>query len=1068
MKTLFCALLALGACCAHAQLTSAEDADYIRAFGVKDKAQIVSARPNAPDWEDPSRVHLGIEPPRATFVACPDLDTARRVRLPLGKDREISPFYQSLNGNWKFKFAPTRKEREANFWREDFDDSAWDSIPVPANVEMHGYGVPIYVNIQYPWGKPQPPVVPADNPFNSVSAYRRTFRIPDSWQGKEVYLNFDGVNSFFYLWVNGKKLGFAKDSRTCAEFNITRHLKKGDNLLAVEVFRWCDGSYLEDQDFWRLSGIYRDVYLRCAPKSRIDDIQIRTPLDEHYRNATLQVALTLSNARGTTVEVDLQGVGKRTVKTGSGNLLIVEMPVENPRKWSAECPNLYHLFVTLKDAGGTVLQVIPQRVGFRSVEIKGNDLLVNGKRVFLKGVNRHEHDPRLGHVVTEAMMRKDILLMKQYNVNTVRTCHYPNVPAWYDLCDEYGLYVIDEANIECHGCQELTRNKEWLAAYMDRTKRMVERDKNHPSIIIWSVGNENGTGENLLATYQWMKARDNTRPVHSCEYGEGAGTDITSFMYPHPKHLEAYSHRQKAKPYFMCEYAHAMGNSCGDLASYWDLIYTRPNLQGGCVWDWVDQGLDLPVPAAGKKPASQIVPISEGQKTYQGYGGDFFYATPEGNPLRVPPSDDNFCCNGLVSSDRTPHPAMVGLKKAYQNLHISGKDLKAGVISVKNGYFFFDPSQLEGRWSLEMEQKVLGSGRFALPKGLAPQASAEVRLALPELPAEGECFLNLSFALARDEAWASKGHLVASEQFALGSRKVPEIKPSGAVSLTKEGDGFVVKGEGFCARFAKGTLVQYELGGKALLAEPLTLDFWRAPIDNDRGFNAAHHLGAWKLATREQAAAFVDAKASADSVTVSTRVSLENVKTTCEVVYTLYGNGTMVVEATHNPAVREMPVLPRFGLKTVLAEGFTTLEWFGPGPVESYADRKDLPVGCYVAAIDGQYFDYSEPGESGNHTDVRRAAVLDAEGKGIEILALERLIDVTARRPTTADLDSGRKHTWQLPARQTTALNIDYGQMGVGGDNSWGAWPHEKFRLSAQELHSYRFAIRPVQYKRRR
>lgn len=1061
MKHRLLAALALATPYVWGQVTSAEDVDYVRAFGVKEEVQITSARPNAPDWEDPARVHLGMEAPRATFIACPDRTTAEKVTLPLGKAREISPFYRSLNGEWKFKFCPTRKDRIDGFWATDFDDQAWGTIPVPSNVELQGYGVPIYVNIQYPWGKPTPPVVPANNPFNSVSAYRRTFTVPKAWKGQEVYLNFDGVNSFFYLWINGKKVGFAKDSRTCAEFNITPYLQEGENLLAVEVFRWCDGSYLEDQDFWRLSGIYRDVYLRCAPKSRIEDYQVRTILDADYHDATLQVALTFANAKACKVAIDLVGVAQKTVEIDRDRL-IVELPISNPKKWSAEVPNLYNLFVTLIGTDGKVLQVIPQRVGFRSVEIKGSNLLVNGQRVFLKGVNRHEHDPRLGHVITEEMMRKDILLMKQHNINTVRACHYPNIPAWYNLCDEYGLYVVDEANIECHGAQQLTNNREWMPAYMDRTRRMVERDKNHTSIIIWSVGNENGRGCNLLATYKWMKSRDNTRPVHACEYGDGEATDIASWMYPRPHHIDTYSRRKDAKPLFMCEYAHAMGNSVGDLGAYWELIYNRPNLQGGAVWDWVDQGLDLPVPAKGKRPATQIVPIPDGAEVYQAYAGDFYYATAEGKPLHVPPSDDNFCCNGLVSADRTLHPAMMELKKVYQNLHFRDLEVATGKLKVKNGYFFFDPSSLQGSWTVTSAKGTLASGKLSLPSGLKPQEVTELKVDLPNLETKDECFLNITFSLPEKTSWAAAGHVVAEEQFALNKRTVEEPKPAGKLSLTQADEVTTIKGKRFTATFKNGTLASYILDGKELLAEPLILDFWRAPTDNDRGFHAGRNLAVWKTVTKSQASELVEATSTEEVANLSTRVTLKEVDTTCEVHYTIHGDGAILVKATYLPTKNKQPMMPRFGMRTTLVDGFQTLSWFGPGPVESYADRKNLPVNLYRAPIDSQLFDYSEPGESGNHTEVRWATITDAKGWGIEIAALEQLIDVTARRPSTDDLHSGKKHTWQLPRRTTTSLNIDYAQMGLGGDDSWGAKPHEAFRILPDRTHTYRYVLRPL------
>ena len=567
------------------------------------------------DWQNQQLTGLNNEKPHATMVICPDVATANKIEFVHNSQRVKSPFYRSLNGAWKYHYAANHTGRVPGFWEPGFDDRKWPTIPVPANVEKHGYGIPIYVNIQYPWRKPwNPPFVPDDDPNNTVNSYRHTFTVPKEWAGQRVFITFDGVNSFFYLWVNGQKVGLGKDARTPVEFDITKFLKPGENLVAVENFRWCDGSYLEDQDFWRLSGIFRDVYLWSPPNVHIRDFEVKTELDAQYLNAELKLTakvqnvgsaiaratleLTLFDAKGAQViQPRINGLGADPAGDTEVN---ITAPVPNPLKWTAETPNLYKLLLTLRDDKGKTLEVIPVNVGFRKIEIKDGNLLVNGQRILIKGVNRHEFDPDRGQAITVEGMEKDILVMKQHNLNTDRTCHYPNQPAWYDLCDRYGLYLIDEANIESHGMgygkESLAKDPTWLDAHLNRTMRLVERDKNHPAVIIWSLGNEAGNGTNFYATYDWIKQRDTSRPVHYERAELGRNTDIYCPMYARPNQLADYASKPQTRPLIQCEYSHAMGNSSGNMWLYWDLIYSKPFLQGGCIWDWVDQGMRKPVP----------------------------------------------------------------------------------------------------------------------------------------------------------------------------------------------------------------------------------------------------------------------------------------------------------------------------------------------------------------------------------------------------------------------------------------------------------------------------------------
>ena len=567
------------------------------------------------DWQDPQVTGRHNEKPHAIMVTCPDAATARKIEFVSNAQRVKSPFYRSLNGEWKYHYSKNQTERVPDFWKPEFNDRAWKTIPVPANVEKHGYGIPIYVNIQYPWRKPwTPPLVPGDDPNNTVNSYRRAFSIPADWTGRRVYLTFDGVNSFFYLWINGQQVGLGKDTRTPVEFDITQFLKPGQNLVAVENFRWCDGSYLEDQDFWRLSGIFRDVYLWSPPNVHIRDFEVKAGLDAQYRDGEFTLALQLHNAGAKSENVSIQAelfdpAGKLVISpriqvqasaAGQDRAAEIKTTLENPLKWTAETPHLYKLLITLRENGGKTLEVIPCNVGFRKVEIKNGDLLVNGQRILIKGVNRHEFDPDRGQAITVEGMEKDILVMKQHNINTDRTCHYPNQPAWYDLCDRHGLYLIDEANIESHGMgygkKSLAKDPTWLDAHLNRTVRMVERDKNHPSVIIWSLGNEAGDGTNFIATSAWIHQRDPSRPVHYERAELAAHTDIYCPMYARPNELAAYASKPQTRPLIQCEYSHAMGNSSGNMWLYWDLIYSKPHLQGGCIWDWVDQGMRKPVP----------------------------------------------------------------------------------------------------------------------------------------------------------------------------------------------------------------------------------------------------------------------------------------------------------------------------------------------------------------------------------------------------------------------------------------------------------------------------------------
>lgn len=1033
--------------------------------------------PEAPVWENPALVHEGTEPPAATMTAYGDLASARTF------DRTKSPWYQSLNGEWKFHWVPKPADRPLEFYRPTFDDAAWKTIRVPANVEVEGHGIPIYSNISYPWKHVDPPFIPHDN--NPVSSYRKPFSVPAGWAGREVFLTFDGVNSFFFLWVNGVKLGFSKDSRTPATFRLTPHLKAGENLLAVEVYRWNDGSYLEDQDFWRLSGIFRDVTLWSAPTVRIRDFEIHTSLDSSYKDAELAITAWVTNGAPADAEISLDALlldpagrqvakfAPEVVKVGAGSEAKVSFahPVENPRKWSAETPILYSLVITAKDGSGKVLQSIPWKVGFRSSEIKGGQFLVNGMPVLIRGVNRHEFDPKLGQVVTRERMLQDIRLMKQNNINAVRTCHYPNVPEWYALCDEYGLYLVDEANIESHGMgyanKTLASKPDWQAAHLDRTIRMVERDKNHASVVIWSLGNEAGMGRNFEATYQWIKGRDATRPVQYERADLSAFTDIFCPMYAPPGRVIQYASREHQKPLIQCEYAHAMGNSSGDIWAYWRPVYAGARqLQGGFIWDWVDQGMETPVPASRKIEEMmnpRVLPVDPRLGTFFAYGGTF---GPPGTP-----SDGDFCCNGLVLPDRTPHPGLAEVKKVYQPVQMRGVKPEAGEVELQNWNDFLSLDQwLEGEWRLVSEGRVIQSGIVA-DLTIAPRARRTIKLPVNPFQAEPgrETFLEISLRLKLRMPWADAGHEVAWEQFPLPVVKATAVADAAALpalQVERTDRRIAVKGAGFSAGFdaATGWLDSLKLGEEELLETPLRPDFWRAPTDNDRGNGLPRSQAIWRKAHESWKVKSVEVKpVDAGRVRVAAKGEITAVGAAYTLIWTVLGSGEVRVEAEFVPGSQPMPELPRFGMQATLRPGFSQLRWYGKGPQETYWDRQDARVGVYEGTVAEQFFPYVMPQETGNHEAVRWMSLLDKNGRGVMAIG-EPLLSASALHYTADDLycptQKSNYYPYQLPRRETITWNLDLRQRGLGGDDSWGTKPHAEFQIQPGRLsYSYRLKL---------
>jgi beta-galactosidase len=889
--------------------------------------------------------------------------------------------------------------------------------------------------------------------------------VPDDWDGRQIYLHFGGVSSAFYLWVNGHEVGYSQGSRTPAEFNVTEYLEPGENMVALEVYRYSDGSYLECQDFWRISGIFRDVSLYSWGDLHIRDFEVHTGLDEKYEDAELDIDVWVRNlgetAQPFNVEAQLFDAEGRVIVDGlktsaeadaGGEIKIrFDRRVAEPPKWSAENPNLFRLVVTLRDTEGSVVQSVSTNVGFREVEITGGQLLVNGVAVLIKGTNRHEHDPDTAHVMSTEGMIRDILLMKQYNINAVRTSHYPNVTEWYDLCDLYGLYVIDEANIESHGIgydpdKTLGNKPEWGKAHLDRTISMVERDKNHPSIIIWSLGNEAGDGVNFTATSSWIRERDPSRPVHYERAELGPNSDIYCPMYERIPQIVEYAEKFDDRPLIMCEYSHAMGNSNGNLKDYWDAIYKYERLQGGFIWDWVDQGLRQPVPG---KPG----------EFYFAFGGDF-----------EPPGvyhDDNFLMNGLVSADRVPHPGLLELKKVYQYIAVEEVDLATGEIAITNGYAFIDLSGFSGFWEVKGDGEILASGRLPALE-LGPSESRKVTLPLPEITPQlgAEYWLNLSFRLADGASWADRGHEVAWEQFKLDvGEETPDldVQTLPPLALSQEDDDITVSGDGFIVRFdaITGTVESWMVDGTELIRAGPRPNFWRAPTDNDRGNGWPERCAPWKAATANW-----KVTASAISQPMPARVevrfdgSFADVESTNKVTYTVLGNGDIVVGHDFTPGGLEFDEVPRFGMQIVVPGGFETVTWYGRGPHESYWDRKaGARVGVWSGSVDDQFVDYSEPQENGNKTDVRWVSLTNNDGAGLMVMGAP-LVDFSVHHYTTRDLETA-KHSYQMEYREDVTFNIDMKQTGVGGDTSWGARTHDQYTVWSEPM-SFSFRLRPL------
>ncbi len=1027
------------------------------------------------DWENPEMLSINREDPHATMISFPDEQSALEAL------KSNSPNYVSLDGTWKFNWVKSPDQRPYWFFKDDYDTRDWKDIDVPSNWQMRGYDIPIYVNIGYPFKK-NPPFIHHD--WNPVGSYKREFLIPSDWKDKEVFLHFGAVSSAFYVWVNEQLVGYNEDSKVPAEFNVTQYLKPGKNSIAVEVYRWCDGSYLEDQDFWRLSGIQRTVFLHARPKTFINDFFAVGDLENNYNDGLLKLAVSLKGASTEGGDFIIDAIlydGGEKVYSDKKDVKLFEGKAEvgfvknfpSVKKWSAEKPNLYSLVLNLKDMNGNILESVSSKIGFRKVEIVNSQLLVNGVAIYIKGTNMHEHSDVNGHVIDEATILRDIRVMKSNNINAVRTSHYPQQELWYEMCDKYGLYLIDEANVESHGIGydkdvTIADKPEWAAAHLDRMKCMVERDKNHPSVIIWSMGNEAGDGHNFLNGYKWIKGRDNTRMVQyeRAEKETNAPerhTDIWADMYARIEFIESYAKDPKNdRPMIMCEYAHAMGNSTGNLQDYWDVIEKYPKLQGGFIWDWVDQG---------------ILQTDETGEKYWTYGGDFGEAGI--------PSDGNFCLNGLVWPDRTAHPGLSEVKRVYQYVGFEPVDLKAGLIKITNKYDFTNLSEFNFDWEVISDGNVLQSGKIPLAD-FTPKSSANFMIPVEKIvPAPGaEYFLNLRFSRSDEWNYVPEDHVYASAQFKLPLEAKQESVKSDPLAMlqTKTTDKKLeVSGTDLKIIFdlVSGRMESFNYKGKEILKKGPEPDFWRPPTDNDYGYNMDKLFGVWKKAGERTVVTKANiSQPEPGKVIVSFNYDIPDTEGKkiggYASSYTILGSADVIVKNQFSKISSTIPEIPRMGMQMQLPQEFVNLTWLGRGPHENYVDRKtSADVGLYESTVADQYTPYIRPQENGYKTDTRWLTLTDENETGILVCG-SPLISFAALNNIHDDFESPGKlsqyrpdaktantHTIDVKPRDLVNLNVDLGQMGVGGDNSWGARIHPQYRLPDMK-YEYSFRFRPV------
>jgi beta-galactosidase len=1058
---------------------------------------------NILDWENPNVVGKNKEPWHVTLIPYPSVDSALKPIPFTEHERNYqTPYYKTLDGEWHFNWVMHPKNRPMDFWKENFDCSAWKKIPVPSIWQLHGYGIPIYTNVKYPFALniDNPPGI--DHEQNEVGSYRRTFDIPQDWldQKRQTFLIFDGVDSAFYVWVNGQEVGYSEDSMDQAEFNITPYLRPGTNSIAVEVYRYSTGSYFEDQDMWRYSGIFREVFLMNTPKVHIRDFFVKTTFDAQYENATATVDVKLRNyekfAKQGTMKItitvydkNMQQFGQKMVKEIVldgiyGN--ITDIPIHftqnfiKPLQWSAEFPNLYHMTIELHTEKGELLEVLHNKFGFRQIQIKNAQLLINGKKIYFKGADRHEFDPDEGRAIPLRRMIEDVKIMKQFNINAVRTSHYANHPLWFELCDEYGLYLIGEANVESHGLIRTVpaSDPKWTLAVVSRMEAMVHRDKNHPSIVLWSLGNESGVGDNFLLMKEAALNIDNSRFIHYEGDHGGWVSDLISGMYTPAATIAQLGEGKNplkgwgltddiiaTKPVMLCEYSHAMGNSCGSFFEYIKVFDKYPNIMGGFIWDWVDQGLRKYAP--------------DGQY-FWAYGGDY------GDK----PNDKSFCINGLVGPDRTPHPHLIEVKKGYQSIRTKVVDLLAGKISVFNQYLFQDLSFVEIAYEISQDGNIIDHGTINSPPikpGQTETVSIPVKFGflsnLEKLSPGAEYFLNIRYVLKENTLWAAKGHEIAWDQFPIplptNAPKAPAFKPlidnADPIKIDQtDTKRIIISNNKFISEFEKATgkWIKHQANGQNFIISPPHHNFWRARTENDKAGQMDMIFGYFHpeyLAGFEKFVDIVVETATPEQVKVVTKRlipsgddiddkgNLKEYKTTL----TFFISGEVLVEN----AFEFSDFGPRFGWQLQIPGKYNHMEWLGMGPHETYWDRKESGrVGHYSGSVEDQLHDYVVPQENANKTDVRWVAWLDQNKAGWLIIGEQpEWLSVSAWLYTQERLDAALHINEIRPFDNHLTVNIDHKQMGIGGSGC-GSLPFDDYILDDQK-HYYRFLIQPYEPK---
>lgn len=1034
---------------------------YILALGLFFTHMMANAgeEPTAAPWQNPQVNAINREPMYAHFtpfkteeaaIQQTKLSTLSSFALNEKQERRVT-----LNGTWKFLYSSNPQSCPDGFWKLSYNTRNWKSIRVPGSWELQGFDAPIYTDVNYPF-PPNPPHVPAD--YNPVGAYVREFTVPADWNGMDVFIDFEGVESAFYCWVNGELAGYSEDSRLPAHFNITPLLRKGKNKLAVKVFRYSDGSYLEDQDYWKYSGIERNVFLYARPASRVNDFKLVAGLTNNYLDGDFNLEIKLNQPQnGQSVEVKVIGndkilLSEKKVLGGAADTLLhVNHLFPKVNSWNAETPHLYTLVVTTRGTDGKALESFAHRFGFRSVEMRNGMLLVNNIPVLFKGVNRHEHDPHNGRTITVESMVQDIRLMKQFNINAVRNCHYPNNPEWYALCDIYGIYLIDEANIESHGMdyhkdRTLANYPDWERPFMERMERMVMRDRNFTSIVTWSMGNESGYGKHFETLYRWTKAFDPTRPTQYEGSRKEGVSDIYCPMYGRIWLLREHVNQRQPRPLILCEYAHAMGNSVGNLQDYWDLIYKYDQLQGGFIWDWVDQTLEIK--------------DDKGNKIWA-YGGDMGFVGV--------PNDSNFCANGLVAADRSLHPHIWEVKKVYQYIHFEPVSFTPNNIKVTNRHDFIGLDDFYLRWVVECNGRKVDSGRMDFPV-IAPHASGEITIPMKALPQDGkEYFLKVEAVLREATPLVPGEHICAMEQWMLPVNGTPEPprQATGEITLQQDSEQTVLSGADFRVVFSAKTgemtnLVYYN---KEMLKEGLQPNFWRALTDNDVANRTATRCATWRRAGQDRTLTGFEVKTDTDgrSILLVIGYRLEEQDAILNTNYRISPDGAIKVTMDFIPGAKALPEMPRFGMRMILPAEYDNMTWLGRGPHENYADRKSsAAIGRYEATVWEQYHPYVRPQETANKCDVRWVSFANKQGEGILITG-EQPLNTSAWNFPMEDIayvpfNTERKHGGSITKKEMVWVNIDHLQMGVGGDNTWGAQVHPEYTITPEAI-SYSFTI---------